>query len=156
MSPNPTLASAAFRLSAQQERAWSEQERGIAQFAQCVVRIEGQLDVARLKQAISSVVGKYEILRTVLRRQAGVKLPFQVILEEPNFSFVQVPTGDVEALLRSERESLAGLEEGPTLRALLIADMALLSNGGKLAIVVQAFLTADVAFFEWMGWRRGR
>ncbi len=40
--------------------------------------------------------------------------------------------------------------------ALLVADMSLLSNGGKLAIVVQAFLTADVAFFEWMGWRRGR
>ena len=125
MSSNPTLASAAFRLSAQQERAWSEQERGIAQFAQCVIRIEGQFDVARLKQAISSVVEKYEILRTVLRCQAGVKLPFQIILEKPNFAFTQAPIGNIEASLRSERESLAGLEEGPTLRALLIANTTL-------------------------------
>jgi hypothetical protein len=40
--------------------------------------------------------------------------------------------------------------------ALVIANPLDLTNGGKLAVLAQAFLTADVAFFEWLGWRRGR
>lgn len=38
----------------------------------------------------------------------------------------------------------------------LILDLPILTSGGKLAILVQAFVTADVAFFEWLGWRWGR
>src|SRR5215469_9126615 len=99
MSSNPTMASAAFRLSSQQERAWGEHERGTPQVAQAIIGIEGALEVARLKTALQSVVAKYEILRTVLRRQSGVKLPFQVIQEEAAFTFAD-STGDVEELAR--------------------------------------------------------
>ena len=40
--------------------------------------------------------------------------------------------------------------------ALAATDLLNLTSGGKLAILVQALLVADVAFMEWLGWRRGR
>src|SRR5271165_1661952 len=125
MSPNSTssLATAAFRLSTQQERAWLEHERGAPQFAQCVIAIEGPLDVACLKAAVGQAVSKYEILRTGLRRQTGVKLPFQVIQEDAAFQFEQAAAGDIDVLLASERGVLAN-PEGAPLRALLIGSGA--------------------------------
>src|ERR1700675_4072292 len=105
MSSNTTssLATAAFRLSSQQERAWLEHERGAQQFAQCTIAIEGPLEIERLKAALKLAVTKYEILRTVLRRQTGVKLPFQVIHEDATFHFEQEAGGKIEELLRRER-----------------------------------------------------
>ena len=76
MSSNPPLATAAFRISSQQERAWLENEHGLPQFAQCLIRIEGPVDVDRLKSVLHSIVERYEILRTVPRRQTGVKSSF--------------------------------------------------------------------------------
>src|SRR5437867_3533472 len=122
MSSNPTLATAAFRISSQQERTWLERERGVQPFAQCVIRIEGPLDASKLESVLRQVVTRYEILRTVLRRQTGVKLPFQVIRDEAQLHFAQVAANDeIEELLWREREALPGAEEGPALRALLIA-----------------------------------
>src|SRR5450432_3323526 len=118
-----TLATSAFRLSTQQERAWLEHERGARQFAQCTIGIEGPLDIAKLKAALQNVVSKYEILRTVLRRQTGVKSPFQVIQEDAAFRFVQEDGGKIEELLRRERGALDD-EEGSPLRALLVANGA--------------------------------
>jgi amino acid adenylation domain-containing protein len=130
-----SLATAAFRLSSQQERAWLERERGAQQFAQCVICIEGPLDVAKLKAALQQGVAKCEILRTVLRRQTGVKLPFQVIQEDAAFRFEQADGGKIEELLGSERESLDA-EETFALRALLV------SNGAALHSLI---LTLPVA-----------
>jgi len=118
-----SLATAAFRLSTQQERAWLEQERGAQQFAQCAIGIEGPLDVERLKTALRQAVAKYEILRTVLRRQTGVKLPFQVIQEDAAFHFEQKAGGQLEDQLRRERESL-NAEDSSALRTLLISTSA--------------------------------
>jgi amino acid adenylation domain-containing protein len=121
MSSNPTTATAAFRISSQQERTWLERERGVQQFAQCVIRIEGPLDAGKLESALQQVVTKYEILRTVLKRQTGVKLPFQVIRDKTELQFKQIAeNGAIEELLRRERESLPSVEHGPALRALLI------------------------------------
>src|SRR5437868_6180489 len=117
MSSNPLLATAAFRLSSQQERAWSQHERGVAQFAQCAIRLDGPLDIAKLQEALRQVVLKYEILRTVLRRQTAIKLPFQVIQEESAFRFQQRPHQNAEELLRKEREATASGDQ--PLRALL-------------------------------------
>jgi uncharacterized membrane protein YeaQ/YmgE (transglycosylase-associated protein family) len=65
-SSTSSTATAAFRLSTQQERAWLEQERGAGLFAQCVIGIEGALDASRLRAALQQAVSKYEILRTML------------------------------------------------------------------------------------------
>jgi amino acid adenylation domain-containing protein len=118
-----SLATAAFRLSTQQERAWLECERGAQQFAQCAIGIEGPLDVERLKTALQQAVAKYEILRTVLRRQTGVKLPFQVIQEDAGFHFEQEAGGELEDRLRRKRESL-NADDSSSLRTLLISTSA--------------------------------
>ncbi len=120
MSSNPTLATAAFRLSTQQERAWTQQERGVQTFAQCVIGVAGPVDVARLRKALTDAVAKYEILRTVLRRQTGVKLPFQVIQEKAELHFEQGGEAS-DALLQRERESVSNVADGAVLRALLVA-----------------------------------
>jgi amino acid adenylation domain-containing protein len=117
MSSNPLLATAAFRLSSQQERAWSQHERGLVQFAQCIVRLDGPLDIAKLQEVLRQVVLKHEILRTVLRRQSGIKLPFQVIQEEAAFHLEKWADQNAEELLRKEREILASGDQ--PLRALL-------------------------------------
>jgi amino acid adenylation domain-containing protein len=122
MASNSTMAPAAFRLSAQQERSWQQIRKGIPASAQLCVRIRGACDGAKLARSISSVVSNYEILRTVLRRQSGVRLPFQVILNEPRFVFRRTAfeTADFERALQSERENARGGEQDSGFRVLLL------------------------------------
>jgi amino acid adenylation domain-containing protein len=121
MSSQSSLAGAAFRISYQQERAWLEQERGLANFAQCVISVDGRLDRARLEQAVRTVIARYEILRTVLRRQSGVKLPFQIIKDEMPFSLAQAAAGvGLSELLRQERAELAASSQERVWRATLV------------------------------------
>ncbi|MBV9626224.1 MAG: amino acid adenylation domain-containing protein, partial [Acidobacteria bacterium] len=122
MSSNPSLASAAFRLSAQQERAWMAQEQGVLPFAQCTVSVRGALVPTRLQKAVARLVERYEILRTVPRRQAGVRLPFQVIREDASFHFEQVEGNpSLEELCDRERRFLALNQEAPPFRVLLVS-----------------------------------
>jgi amino acid adenylation domain-containing protein len=121
MSSNPTSATAAFRLSPQQERAWSQQERGLHTYAQCVIGLEGRLDTAKLQKSLTHAVSKYEILRTVLRHQTGIKLPFQVIQETPSLQFEQAQAPGIGEILPQGRGRPASAMEGPTLRAVLAA-----------------------------------
>jgi amino acid adenylation domain-containing protein len=137
MSSNPTLEAAAFRLSSQQERAWLEHDRGLPQFAQCVIKIEGALDVERLRAVLQSAVEKYEILRTVLRRQTGVKLPFQVIQDKAAFAWSNAAADAIlDDLLKNGRAARDGAEAGLPLRALLVP----VEGGHILALTLLAFL----------------
>ena len=123
MSSNASFATAAFRLSTQQKRAWLEHEQGLAQFAQCSIRISGPLDIEKLKSVLQQLTSKYEILRTALRRQTGIQLPFQVIRDDRAIPLEQ-RSGDPSALdgmLRREVELMPSLGEDPSARALLIA-----------------------------------
>src|SRR6266508_179500 len=111
MSSNPTLATAAFRISSQQERAWSQQEKGARLFAQCVVRLRGPVDPARLQRTLESAIANYEILRTELRKQTGVKLPFQIIQEKAELRFQQLAESrPLTELLRSGRGAVHAAE----------------------------------------------
>src|SRR5215470_18267192 len=105
MSSNPTLATAAFKLSLQQECTWLQHEAGVRTSAQCVIAIDGNVDVARLQRSLQQLVSEYEILRTVFRRQTGIKLPFQVIQEESRVLFAHLPSGDAAYLAPRDRES---------------------------------------------------
>ena len=89
--------------------------------------LEGHLDAAKLQDAIRSVVERHEILRTVFHRQTGVKLPFQVIQQSPDFAW---QTADLTRMdekaqrtqigkLVSERDTDFDLEKGPALHAVL-------------------------------------
>src|SRR5690349_12862078 len=83
--PDNTVAG--FRLSAQQERAWTHQHGGSPFHAHASVLLEGPLDVSRLRTALKAVVRRHEILRTVFHHQSGLKLPFQVIQEEGDITW---------------------------------------------------------------------
>src|ERR1041384_4848290 len=103
---------AGFRLSAQQERIWMH-EAGPAYRAACEVRIEGPLDLERLRQSIRTVVRRHEILRTVFHREAAVKLPFQVIRDSDAFAWRTDGVVDVAPF---------DLENGPALRVSIAAE----------------------------------
>src|SRR5215469_1110410 len=118
MSSNASMAAAAFRISSQQERIWLEHERGLAQIAQCAIRINGPLDLVRLGNALEQIVGRYEILRTLLRRQGSVKLPFQFIQDGARVSVTEVPS--LESGLDFQSSDVAA-GEAPALRASVLA-----------------------------------
>src|SRR5271165_4083944 len=81
-----------FWLSPQQQRVWSLQAEGCVSRTVCVVEVAGNVVADRLEDALRQVVGRHEILRTVYRRQSGMKFPFQVVLEEvePAFEVVDL------------------------------------------------------------------
>ena len=78
----PPETTAGFRLSPQQHHLWTQSGEDVAAYrAQCALRIEGPLDAERLRKALMSLIGRYEILRTVFPHQPGMKVPFQVIVD---------------------------------------------------------------------------
>ena len=79
---------AGFRLSTQQERLWSQMTGKVSPFwAECELLVEGPLDAAKLQGVVRGIVVRHEILRTVFHRQTGLKVPFQVILDTPDFAW---------------------------------------------------------------------
>jgi amino acid adenylation domain-containing protein len=121
-------ASTGFWLSPQQEFAIKSQPSA-GQRAVCLVSMEGPVSAERIQEALREVVARHEILRTVFRRQPGLKVPFQVVLEKAEVGWQQVNLGlleqpeyesQVRQLFRAERIRTGGLEESPVLRAALI------------------------------------
>src|SRR5579859_5558702 len=75
-----------FRLSYQQRRLWPRAQSADhtghpapVPVSQCVLRIEGEIDSARLRQALQRVVDRHDILRTTFHVPAGLSLPVQVV-----------------------------------------------------------------------------
>ena len=136
---NPTVAG--FRLSVQQNRTWSQQiGHPPSLWAECELALEGPLDPARLKDSIREVVARHEILRTVFHRRTGVKVPFQVILDAPNFAWTAADLADLDEEahakrfreLAEETKASVAIEKGPTLSvvlAQLAADTHMLALG---------------------------
>src|SRR5205809_7283812 len=120
-----------FWLSPQQKFTWTiEQEvLRLSSRAVCLVALHGSLDVDRLHDSLRELVSRHEILRTVFRRQTGMKLPFQVVQETGDVfwqssDFSEVPEAQNRSQLRqlwdSEKHIEASLESGPTMRATLL------------------------------------
>src|SRR5271166_176183 len=117
-----------FRLSIQQERIWSLQSGTVAPFwVESAIAIEGPLDAEKLHAEIRRVVQRHEILRTVFHRQTGLKAPFQVILDAPDFVWQAADLSalnenaqreEIEKLVNS-RDSGFDLEQGPVLTVVL-------------------------------------
>jgi amino acid adenylation domain-containing protein len=123
---NQTVAG--FRLSAQQERTWSQHADSVSPFwAECHLIVEGVVDPAKLQGAIRAVVARHEILRTAFHRQTGVRVPFQVIVESPDFSWRYEDLSEIdEALVSPDIAALVGsrdagfnLERGPALHVVV-------------------------------------
>ena len=124
-------ASAGFWLSPQQKFAWRLQQEALGKSARAVylISMEGQVDAGRVQECLREMVSRHEILRTVFRRQTGMKVPFQVVLETAavdwevaDLSAVSLPErkSKLDALFGAEQNRELNIEAGPALRALFI------------------------------------
>src|SRR5208283_1617813 len=137
-----------FWLSPQQQRVCSLQANCCVPRAVCLVDVAGNLVTDRLEDALRRVVARHEILRTVFRRQSGMKFPFQVVLEnaEPVFEVVDLRSFGPEAQRRKVEElaqqqlALTPIPEtGPLVRATL----ANLGQDHSMLLVSLPALAAD-------------
>ena len=98
----PEQTTAAFWLSPQQKLAATQQTDGEGAFRSvCLVAINGVIRPGALQNALGELVSRHEILRTVFRRQVGMKIPFQVVLDSIEAEWNAVSLGELES---SERE----------------------------------------------------
>lgn len=118
-----------FRLSPQQELLLLS-DPGIS--SQCAVSID--LDPERVRDALSELASRYEILRTVFVRSAGMRLPTQVILDEVQ-SVGPEPADDatLATVLEQEAARPFDLAAGPLVR-LRIAS----ADDGRQTLVLTA------------------
>ena len=123
-----TQSTAGYFLSPQQSQLWLLQQRADTPFvSQIAMLIEGPLDHSQLHKALRQAVARHEILRTVFRRPAGMKRPFQIILDgsEASWAIASSPASANaanaadEVLLAHAREPF-DFEQGPLVRATLI------------------------------------
>src|SRR5271169_870321 len=114
-------ATAGFWLSPQQRHVWAQQQEGCAFRASCLVLIDGEVSADDMLLSLRRLVARHEILRTVYRRQAGMKFPFQVVLDnaDPAFEAVDCSTlspseqdGELEKFLKDEHVQSVGPESG--------------------------------------------
>ena len=121
-------STAGYWLSPQQKHAWALLEAGIPAFGMTLVSLEGEVDTARLTQSLQDIVSRHDILRTVFRRQPGMKVPFQIILEDCNPRLATNDLCRTDDLARERRlaeifaEHIShpfNLNQGPVLRATL-------------------------------------
>jgi amino acid adenylation domain-containing protein len=111
---NNTIAG--FKLSLQQERIWLQQGNLPAFRTTCVLRIHGAVEPSKLRNALQHVMDRHEILRTVFPRQAGVKVPFQVIQDKAALHWEYQSSGDA---LPDPHSIQFELENGPVVHARL-------------------------------------
>ena len=131
----------AYRISPQQAHLFLRQRNQTEPLlAQCVIRLDGPLDLNTLQRALTQIVARHAILRTGFVRPEAIKLPLQVISEEARFDWrvldskaIKVANTaavaasaveDVEllghALLEAERVRSFDLENGPVMHAALL------------------------------------
>jgi amino acid adenylation domain-containing protein len=118
-------AGAASWLSPEQKHAWSvRSDTGSTANAVALVRLSGPLDPEKLRQAIVHAANRHEILRTVFRRHAGMRIPFQVVLGEMEpaleFAASASQSEDFAALFAAKRTRPLSLEQGPVLQSHLL------------------------------------
>ena len=118
-----------FRLSPQQKRIWSLGEETQVYRAACRLLLEGNLDESILQQALSNIVRRHEIFRTMFRRIPGVKTPVQFISDDVSFGWQHLKQGDansqgpetgVDEYLQAGMPQAWNYEQGPCLRAVLL------------------------------------
>jgi len=126
-----------FKLSLQQERIWLQQGSLPAFRASSVLRISGVLDPSKLRIALQQVVDRHEILRTVFPRQAGVKVPFQVIQDKAAIYWKYT---DPSAQKAEDCPPAFDLENGPAVHARLTRTGA---NEHTLTLQMPALVADD-------------
>src|ERR1043166_7396984 len=99
-----------FRLSQQQRRLWTlAPEAALA--AQCVVLVEGPLQLPKLESAVQRVIAQHEILRTTFHQLPGMKFPVQVVHERSTPSWSSIDFSHLEQQERDSRIEQLCLQE---------------------------------------------
>ncbi|HEX3185012.1 MAG TPA: condensation domain-containing protein, partial [Pyrinomonadaceae bacterium] len=114
-----------YRLSPQQLHLWLlQQQNSDAYRSQCIVRLEGELNVDALRAALQRVVQRHDILRTSFMRTPGIKFPVQVISAETRpapieltFEERSLSESDIEQLVDEAKPPAAKSEIDPVIRA---------------------------------------
>jgi amino acid adenylation domain-containing protein len=117
-----------FRLSPQQRHLWSlvEADGGGHFVCRAAVSIRGDLDEATWRVALDAVVERHEILRTAFRCLPGVRVPVQVVLNNPQaageISTGAAGAGDaaIDGFLGAEARSRLDLASGAVVRTALL------------------------------------
>jgi hypothetical protein len=124
-----------FQLSLQQEYLWPLQRS----WAQCAIMLEGVLNKESLKNALQQLVSDHEILRTTFHRPQGLGTPFQVINEESALLWSISESEDLEQAFAAQAREPFDYENGPLLRASLLA----LSMDRHVLLLTLPVLLAD-------------
>jgi amino acid adenylation domain-containing protein len=145
-------ATTGFWLSPQQEFAFKSQPSA-GQGSVCLVSLEGPVSANQLQDALCATVARHEILRTVFRRQPGLKVPFQVVLEAAEIDWQQMDLGPLEqceynsqvaGLFRAEQARSRRLEDSPVLWARLIT-----RDAGRSSLILSLpVLSVDAQSFK--------
>ena len=150
-------ATAGFWLSPQQSHVWTLQLEGRAWRSACLVGIEGPLPVENLSRALTQIVERHEILRTIYVRQPGMKFPFQVVLEKaaPSLEVIDLAglslseqAAKLDHIFLNEQVRSVGPDSGPVLAAkvatlgpnrsaLILSLPAVTADSGSLQVLVQ-------------------
>ena len=144
-----------FPLSPQQLHAWTLSARtdGRPFYAVGALQLGGPLDQGALEKALQQTVAAHEILRTTFRTLPGMTLPLQVISDKAAAALdVRDLTGleddaldaRLDEMLREVQAEPSDLENGPVLKATLIA----LAPQRHLLVLRLPTLCADATTFE--------
>jgi hypothetical protein len=114
-----------FLLSPQQRRRWQLIRESHITCAQCLIRIEGPLQMTTLRAALQHIVERHEILRTTFRPQSGFTIPLQVVHDQAQVAWQVLDLAGLPAEQQGRRlvdAKLAergpfDLEQGPVLRS---------------------------------------
>lgn len=118
-----------IRLSPQQKRLWLLQGDDGGYCAQAAVLMIGPINPSALQDAVERVLARHEIFRTTFRREAGVKVPFQVIGEDRALRWRTVDMrerglydqeADLAVLAGDQRRRPFLLEQGPLFDVVLV------------------------------------
>ncbi|HKR85293.1 MAG TPA: amino acid adenylation domain-containing protein [Terriglobales bacterium] len=122
-----------FWLSPQQKLGWklTSEVLHADSRAICRISIHGKVDVDRMRSSLRQIVSRHESLRTVFRRQPGMKVPFQVVLESQEPAWEEIDLSgrskaergiEIDLLLTSEKQVAADAEQSTVVRAFLVRE----------------------------------
>ena len=137
-----------YRLSPQQRRLWYLQDGSSAFRSWCAIKIEGGIEDAALREAVESVIGRYDILRTRFHKRVGIKMPIQVVEPEIVARWVELDLrGMEESAQRAKLHEVYTLEGEsslePDLRSNLRAALVRLGENERVLIINLPSLCAD-------------
>ena len=137
-----------FRMSPQQQHLWLLLQESRAYSAQCVVRLDGELNRKALESALRQIVQRHEILRTTFSHVPGVSLPFQTVEDEGGCTFREVEASSsnastVEALLAQLLEEEAVRLQVPEGKSSLRACLLEVSSRRNWLLLSLPALCAD-------------